>query len=265
LDDVSGLLSWNITFGNNSPMFNNGMLDFGSELFSHFHGPAPPGMTAGIKVTLANGSPKVGSTTVASASDRTDIKNDLWYINIHSSSCGGGEIRGQVVRTPTCSDGILDGGEQCDDGNLTNGDCCDSTCQNEPDGQACDDGNGTTINDQCSSGVCSGTPAAGIDHYLCWQYKGDSKVVDVAGAVSVTDQFGTHVVDKAKKAKFMCNPAVKSGNLGDLLNPNAHLVCYGMKPVKLGVPNVTTSDQFLNQSLESKGKAKLLCAPANKS
>jgi hypothetical protein len=106
--------------------------------------------------------------------------------------------------------------------------------------------------------------SAQIDHYLCWQYKGGAKVVDAAGIVAVTDQFGTHSVE-AKKAKFMCNPAVKTGNLGDLINPNAHLVCYGMKPVKIGVPNVTTSDQFLNQLLEAKGKAKLLCAPNTKS
>jgi cysteine-rich repeat protein len=133
LDDVSGLLSWNVTFGNNSPDFDNGMLDFGAETLAHFHGPAAPGGTAGVKVTLALGSPKVGSTTVTSTSDRTDVKNGLWYINIHSSSCGGGEIRGQVLRVPTCGDGIVDSpGEECDDGNNANGDGCDSACQDEP-------------------------------------------------------------------------------------------------------------------------------------
>jgi cysteine-rich repeat protein len=133
LDDVSGLLSWSITFGNNAPTYNNGTLDFGAELFSHFHGPAAPGANAGIKVTLANGSPKASSTTVASASDRTDLKNGLWYINIHSGSCPGGEIRGQILRVPTCGDGIVDGpGEACDDGNVANGDGCSATCQNEP-------------------------------------------------------------------------------------------------------------------------------------
>jgi cysteine-rich repeat protein len=132
LDDVSGLLSWSITFGDNSPTFNNGMLDFGSETAAHFHGPAPAGMTAGVKVTLAPGSPKVDDATIASAGDRTDIKNGLWYINIHSTNCSGGEIRGQVLRAPSCGDGIVDGpGEQCDDGNLDNGDGCDATCQNE--------------------------------------------------------------------------------------------------------------------------------------
>lgn len=133
LDDVTGALSWNITFGNNSPAFDNGTLDFGAELFSHFHGPAAPGANAGIKVTLANGSPKSSSTTVASASDRTDLKNGLWYVNIHSGSCAGGEIRGQILRVPSCGDGIVDGpGESCDDGNVANGDGCSASCQNEP-------------------------------------------------------------------------------------------------------------------------------------
>lgn len=133
LDDSTGALAWNITFGNNVPTFNNGLLDNGPELFSHFHGPAAPGATAGIKVTLANGSPKSSSTMVASASDRTDLKNGLWYINIHSGSCPGGEIRGQILRVPTCGDGIVDGpGEDCDDGNVANGDGCSATCQDEP-------------------------------------------------------------------------------------------------------------------------------------
>jgi cysteine-rich repeat protein len=133
LDSVSGMLSWNITFGNNSPSFNNGMLDNGAEILAHFHGPAAPGVTAGVKVTLGLGSPKVGSATVASPADRADLTNDLWYINIHSSGCSAGEIRGQVLRTPTCGDGVVDGpGEECDDGNNANGDGCDSTCQSEP-------------------------------------------------------------------------------------------------------------------------------------
>ncbi|MBM4242984.1 MAG: CHRD domain-containing protein [Deltaproteobacteria bacterium] len=133
LDDVTGALAWTITFGNNSPSFNNGTLDFGAELFSHFHGPALPGATAGVKLTLANGSPKVASTTVASASDRTDIKNGLWYVNIHSAGCGGGEIRGQIVRVPSCGDGIVDApGEHCDDGNVAGSDGCDASCFNEP-------------------------------------------------------------------------------------------------------------------------------------
>src|SRR5262249_21635985 len=77
LDTVSGLLSWNVTFGNNGPSFNNGLLDNGAEVLAHFHGPAPPGMVAAVKVSIvppdAIGSPHTGSATVASPTDRADL------------------------------------------------------------------------------------------------------------------------------------------------------------------------------------------------
>jgi cysteine-rich repeat protein len=59
---------------------------------------------------------------------------------------------------PPCGDGFLDPGEDCDDNNNDNGDCCSSTCTAEPDGGSCDDGEACTGTDQCSSGVCVGTP-----------------------------------------------------------------------------------------------------------
>ena len=31
------------------------------------------------------------------AGEGTDLLAELWYLNIHSSSCAGGEIRGQVL------------------------------------------------------------------------------------------------------------------------------------------------------------------------
>src|SRR5262249_38752556 len=61
----------------------------------------------------------------------------LTYANIHSTIFPGGEIRGQILRVPSCGDGILDAGEQCDDGNTLNGDCCSSTCQFEAPGGDC--------------------------------------------------------------------------------------------------------------------------------
>jgi cysteine-rich repeat protein len=62
-------------------------------------------------------------------------------------------------RIPTCGDGYLDAGEQCDDGNTLNGDCCSSTCQIEPAGSHCSDGNACTTNDTCSGTTCVGGPA----------------------------------------------------------------------------------------------------------
>jgi cysteine-rich repeat protein len=251
LDDVSGLLSWNITFGNNSPSFNNGLLDNGAETLAHFHGPAPPGMTAGVKVSITPpapiGSPKMSSATVASAGDRTDLKNGLWYINIHAQPpCGGGEIRGQVLRVPTCGDGILDGGETCDDGNNTSGDCCSATCQLEADGNTCQSF-GT-----CNAGVCD-VP----NHYACYQVKHKlpkgqtgtiSNDVELAGTFSKC------------KLKFLCTPTVK--NSSPIQNPDLNYCCHQCKGGKPAVA-YTITDQFVSGAITTK-KLKLICNPCVK-
>jgi uncharacterized delta-60 repeat protein len=41
---------------------------------------------------------------------------------------------------PTCGDGNIEVGEDCEDGNTLSGDCCSSTCQHEPVGSPCPDG-----------------------------------------------------------------------------------------------------------------------------
>ena len=95
LDDVTNLLSWNITY--------SGLT--GTPTVSHFHGPAPVGTNAGIQVDIvANSggsiaSPMVGSATITDA-QADDLLAGLWYINIHSNQFPGGEIRGQVTVVP---------------------------------------------------------------------------------------------------------------------------------------------------------------------
>ena len=94
-DDVSNLLSWNISY--------SGMV--GTPTVSHFHGPAAVGENAGIQVDIvANSggsitSPMIGSATISDQQEG-ELLGGLWYINIHSSSFPGGEIRGQVVPIP---------------------------------------------------------------------------------------------------------------------------------------------------------------------
>ena len=94
-DDIANLLSWNITYG--------GLV--GTPTVSHFHGPAPVGANAGVQVDIvANSggsiaSPMIGSATISNA-QAVDMLNGLWYINIHSSTFPGGEIRGQVQVVP---------------------------------------------------------------------------------------------------------------------------------------------------------------------
>ena len=88
-DTDTNLLSWNISWSGLS----------GTLTVAHFHGPALPNQNAGVTVnflSIAPGNPSIGSTTI-SASQATDLLNDLWYINIHSTAFPGGEIRGQVL------------------------------------------------------------------------------------------------------------------------------------------------------------------------
>ena len=89
LDDVSNLLSWNVSWsGLSAPDF-----------LAHFHGPALPGQPAGVQVGIGIPSPQIGSTTI-SAQQKADLLAGLWYVNIHSTTFQGGEIRGQVVPEP---------------------------------------------------------------------------------------------------------------------------------------------------------------------
>ncbi|MCB1614746.1 MAG: CHRD domain-containing protein [Pseudomonadales bacterium] len=77
----------------------------GTETASHFHGPAAAGSSAGVTYALSTGSPKSGTIDLVDLNSGTytvsdqlgDILADLWYINIHSSTFAGGEIRGQLL------------------------------------------------------------------------------------------------------------------------------------------------------------------------
>jgi hypothetical protein len=89
-DDVTGELTWNITWGGLT----------GPAMAMHFHGPAPPGINAGVQVNIGaiSGlvSPSIGSAFITPA-QAADLLADLWYINVHTAQFPGGEIRGQVV------------------------------------------------------------------------------------------------------------------------------------------------------------------------
>ena len=96
-DDASLLFSWSYTYGDNASTFDNGALfNAGTETAAHFHGPALPGDEANVTEPTGPGTPDSGSATIT-AGEGTDLLAELWYLNIHSSNCGGGEIRGQVL------------------------------------------------------------------------------------------------------------------------------------------------------------------------
>ncbi|WP_169976868.1 CHRD domain-containing protein [Tautonia rosea] len=102
LDTTSLLLSWDIEYeGLTGPIVAPG---------AHLHGPAGPGVTAGVQVWLAGGPSGVplpqpasgqliGSTTITSA-QADQLIAGLWYVNIHTALNPAGEIRGQVLAIP---------------------------------------------------------------------------------------------------------------------------------------------------------------------
>jgi hypothetical protein len=69
---------------------------------AHFHGPAPAGKNAGVKVwisqkgTMSMTSPLNGQATL-SPEDAQMFEAGQMYINVHTKTNPGGEIRGQVV------------------------------------------------------------------------------------------------------------------------------------------------------------------------
>ena len=87
-------LFWDISF--------SGLL--GSVNAAHFHGPAAAGTNAGILLNIGQisglTSPMTGSATITDLQE-AQILAGLWYVNIHTSSFGDGELRGQVPEPGT--------------------------------------------------------------------------------------------------------------------------------------------------------------------
>jgi len=97
-DSATNMLTWNISFSNVST----------PPTLAHFHGPAMPGVDAGIQVTITDlTSPSEGSAMISEAQE-SDLLAGLWYINYHTSACPGGEIRGQVMMTAATVGGIAE-------------------------------------------------------------------------------------------------------------------------------------------------------------
>jgi hypothetical protein len=98
-NDVSNQLNWTVTYQNLiGPSVTN----------SHFHGPAVPGVSAGVVVPQLNGfaSPQNGGPVTLTQTQEDQLLGGLWYYNIHTDFAPGGEIRGQVVPEPA-SIGLL--------------------------------------------------------------------------------------------------------------------------------------------------------------
>jgi len=87
-DTGSKKLSWKVTFSGFT----------GPATAAHFHGPAEAGKNAGVAVPIpGTASPLEGSATLTDA-QAADLKAGKWYVNVHTATNKGGEIRGQVVK-----------------------------------------------------------------------------------------------------------------------------------------------------------------------
>ena len=67
----------------------------------HIHGPAAAGANAGVLVPFSGSiaSPIKGSATLTDG-QISDLEAGRTYVNLHTADNKGGEIRGQLVRTP---------------------------------------------------------------------------------------------------------------------------------------------------------------------
>ena len=66
-----------------------------AETAAHIHGFSGPGVASGVQHPLPAGNPKVGVWNFAEAQE-ADILAGLTYVNIHSATWPGGEVRSQI-------------------------------------------------------------------------------------------------------------------------------------------------------------------------
>ena len=73
-----------------------------AQISAHIHGPAAVGVPGPILFPLPSG--QVSDFEIAlSPGQATDLKNGLWYVNVHSNNFPNGEIRGQFQTSPSAS------------------------------------------------------------------------------------------------------------------------------------------------------------------
>ena len=96
LDNAGANLSYSVTY--------SGLV--APRTASHFHGPATTAQNAAVVFAIAGAGPTADVITGSWAIDATNLtrlQSGLLYFNVHSTTFGGGEIRGQILpdATPT--------------------------------------------------------------------------------------------------------------------------------------------------------------------
>lgn len=92
-NDVTNILTYTVTWSGLSGTLNA----------AHFHGPALPGVNAGVVIgfTITNNAATGNLTGTATLTEpqEVDMLAGKWYVNLHTAANPGGEIRGQVIAT----------------------------------------------------------------------------------------------------------------------------------------------------------------------
>jgi hypothetical protein len=69
--------------------------------YAHIHGPAPPGVSAGVLITLAGNATQAVSPIITTSTVTSDqitlLQSDLLYYNVHTEQNPNGEVRGQIA------------------------------------------------------------------------------------------------------------------------------------------------------------------------
>jgi hypothetical protein len=101
-DTVSRLLTWTVTYRNLES----------SGFAAHIHGPAVPGVDAGVVVPFNfTASPMTGSMNLTTQQE-ADLLAGLYYVNIHTTTYPNGAIRGQIAQlADTQYKTLLDGAQ----------------------------------------------------------------------------------------------------------------------------------------------------------
>jgi hypothetical protein len=102
LDDTTGNWTASGTFQNL----------LGTSSNAHIHGPAavgagPAGVVVGLSFTSGVTSGTWSGAGTFTAPQMADLLNELYYVNIHSTSFTGGEIRGQILIVPEPGTAVL--------------------------------------------------------------------------------------------------------------------------------------------------------------
>ncbi len=88
LDTTTKMLRYTVTYSDLT----------GPATAAHIHGPAAPGVNAGVAVPLTNSaSPMTGTATLTDA-QIADLMAGKYYANVHTATNPGGEIRGQITK-----------------------------------------------------------------------------------------------------------------------------------------------------------------------